>query len=72
MKVIVKQRVLCFLSVYAQQCSLGNTVKGLFYDQLNAVIEMIPVSKFLIPCGDWDIHVGSTDPGHRKIHEGCG
>ena len=34
-KIIVGQRVLCLLSVYAPQCGLSDSVKDLFYDQLN-------------------------------------
>ena len=51
-KIIVGQRVLCLLSVYAPQCGLSDSVKDLFYDQLRAVTAMIPASEFLIPCGD--------------------
>ena len=36
-KIIVGQRVLCLLSVYASQCGLSDSVKDLFYDQLRAV-----------------------------------
>ena len=47
-------------------------VLALFYDQLHAVIAIIPASEFLIPCGDWDIHLGSTDPGYKEEHGGYG
>ena len=40
--IIVGQRVLCLLSVYAPQCGLSDSVKDLFYDQLRAVTAMIP------------------------------
>ena len=49
-KIIVGQRVLSLLSVYAPQCGLGDSVNNLFYNQLGAVTEMIPSSEFLIPC----------------------
>ena len=62
-KIIVDQRMLCILSVYAPQCGLSNSVKDLFYDKLRAVTAMIPASEFLIPCGDWYGHVGSTGSG---------
>ena len=42
-KIIVGQRLLCFLSVYAPQCGLSDSVKDLFYDQLRAVAAKIPV-----------------------------
>ena len=71
-KIIVGQRVLCLLSVYAPQCGLGDSVKDLFYDQLRAVTAMIPASEFLIPCGDWNGHVGSTGSGYKEVHGGYG
>ena len=58
-KIIVSQRVLCLLSVYAPQCGLSDSVKDLFCDQLRAVTAMIQASEFLIPCGDRNGHVGS-------------
>ena len=57
-KLIVGQRVVTFLSVYAPQNGLSDEVKDLFFDQLRAVTARIPASEFLIPCGDWNGHVG--------------
>ena len=71
-KIIVGQRVLCLLSVYAPQCGLSDSVKDLFYVQLRAVTAMIPASEFLIPCGDWNGHVGSTGSGYKEVHGGYG
>ena len=47
-------------------------VIALFYDQLRAVTAMIPASEFLIPCGDWNGHVGSTGSGYKEVHGGYG
>ena len=33
---------------------------------------MIPASEFLIPCGDWNGHVGSTGSGYKEVHGGYG
>ena len=44
LKIIVGQRVVCPMSVYAPQCSLSDSVKDLFYDKLKAVTAMIPAS----------------------------
>ena len=46
--------------------------KDLFYDHLRAVTAMIPASEFLIPCGDWNGHVGSTCPGYKEVHGSYG
>ena len=64
--------MLCFLSVYAPQCGLSDSVKDLFYDQIRAVTAMIPASEFLIPCGDWNGHGGSTGSGYKEVHGGYG
>ena len=69
---IIVGGVLCLLSVYAPRCVLTDSVKDLFYDQLRAVTEMIPALEFLIPCGDWNGHVGSTGSGYKKAHGGYG
>ena len=42
MKLIVGQRVVTFLSVYAPQSGLSEEVKDLFFDQLHAVTARIP------------------------------
>ena len=33
---------------------------------------MIPASEFLIPCDDWNGHVGSTGSGYKEVHGGYG
>ena len=47
-------------------CSLIN------FDQLRAVTARIPASEFLIPCGDWNGHVGRACTGYREVHGGMG
>ena len=32
----------------------------------------IPASEFLIPCGDWNGHVGRAGTGYREVHGGMG
>ena len=58
MELVVGQRVVTFLSVYAPQSGLTDEVKDLFFDQLHAVTARIPASEFLIPWGDWNGHLG--------------
>ena len=71
-KLIVGQRVVTFLSVYAPQSGLSDEVKDLFFDQLRTVTARIPASEFLIPCGDWNGHVGRAGIGYREVHGGMG
>ena len=51
---------------------LFDQVKDLFFDQLRAVTARIPASEFLIPCGDWNGHVGHAGTGYREVHGGMG
>ena len=71
-KLIVSQRVVTFLSVYAPQSGLSDEVKELFFDQLRAVSARIPASEFLIPCGDWNGHEGHAGTEYREVHGGMG
>ena len=64
-KLIVSQRVVTFLSVYAPQSVLGDVDKDLFFDQLHAVTARIPRSEFLMPCGNWNGHVGCAGTEYR-------
>ena len=70
MKIIVFHQVLCLLSVYAPQSGLREFVKCLFYYQLKAVTAMIPASEILIPCGDRNLHIGSTGSGYKEVDGG--
>ena len=68
MKLIVSQRVVTFLSMYALKSGLSDGVKDLFFDQLRVVTARIP--GFLIPCGDLNDHVGSAGTNTGKCMEG--
>ena len=61
-----------FLSVYVLQSGLSDEVKDLFFNQLRAVTARIQGSEFLIPCGDWNGHVGHAGTGYREVHSGMG
>ena len=40
----------------------------LFFDQLRAVTARIPSCEILIPCGDWNGHIGPADTKYREVH----
>ena len=71
-KLIVGKCVVTFLSVYAPQSGLSDEIKDQFFDQLRAVTARIQGSEFLIPCGDWNGHVGRVGTGYREVHGGMG
>ena len=39
---------------------------------MRAVTARIPASEFLIPCGEWNGHVGHAGTGYREVHGGMG
>ena len=71
-KILVGQRVFCFLSVYAQQCSLRDAVKDRFNDQLRAMNAMIGAAIFLTPHGDCNDYGSNTGSGYKEVHDSCG
>ena len=71
-KLIVGQRVVTLLSVYAPQSGSSDVDKDLFFDQLRVVTARIPRYEFLIPCGEWNDHVGHAGTEYREVHGGMG
>ena len=61
---VVSQRVVTFC-LYAPQSDLSYEVTALFFDQLRAVTARIPRSESMIPCGDWNDHVGYAGTEHQ-------
>ena len=60
---------ICLLLVcLAPQCGLCDAVKDIFYEQLSLVTVIIPASEFLVPCDDWNGHVGSIGSGYKEVH----
>lgn len=72
LKMVIGRKVYSFLSVYAPQAGLGDADKDRFYDQLRSVVAKTPASEILIPCGDWNGHVGVAAAGYESVHGGNG
>ena len=71
-KLVVDQKVVTLLSVYAPQSGLTEAEKELFYAELTSVTAKIPNSEILFPCGDWNGHVGKIAASYREVHGGFG
>ena len=71
-KLLVGEAVLTVLSVYAPQTGLEESTKDAFYDSLQTVISELPDKEIVIPCGDWNGHVGREAAGYEGDHEGSG
>ena len=71
-KLLVGEAVLMVLSVYAPQTGLEESTKDVFYDSLQTVISELPDKEIVIPCGDWNGHVGREAAGYEGVHGGSG
>ena len=69
-KLLVGEVVLTVLSVYAPQTGLEESTKDAFYDSLQTVISELPDKEIVIPCGDWNGHVGREAAGYEGVHGG--
>ena len=71
-KLLVGEVVLMVLSVYAPQTGLEESTKDAFYDSLQTVISELPDKEIVIPCGDWNGHVGREAAGYEGFMEVLG
>ena len=69
-KLLVGEVVLTVLSVYAPQTGLEESTKDAFYNSLQTVISELPDKEIVIPCGDWNGHVGREAAGYEGVHGG--
>ena len=51
---------------------LDEYMKDEFYDCLQTVTSRLPEKEIIIPCGDWNGHVGKESHGFDGVHGGCG
>ena len=49
-----------------------DSTKDAFYDSLQTVISELPDKEIVIPCGDWNGHVGRESAGYEGVHGGSG
>ena len=71
-KLLLGKAVLMVLSVYAPQTGLEESTKDAFYNSLQTVISELPDKEIVIPCGDWNGHVGREAAGYEGVHGGSG
>ena len=71
-KLLLGEAVLTVLSVYAPQTGLEESTKDAFYNSLQTVISELPDKEIVIPCGDWNGHIGREVAGYEGVHGGSG
>ena len=71
-KLFIGNTVLNVLSVYALQSGLDDSIKDIFYDNLQLTVSSFSADEIVLPCGDWNGHIGKTAVGYEGIHGGNG
>jgi hypothetical protein len=69
-KLLVGDLVFNVISAYASQIGLSVTMS--FWEELDALVSSVPISKKLFIGGDLNGHVGSTRVGFDGVHGGFG
>ena len=67
-KLLICDEILTILSVYAPQTGLDNSINDSRYDSLLFVTSGLPDDEIVIPCGDWNGHVGKVSAGYEEVH----
>ena len=67
---VLGSAVYVFVSVYAPQANLSESVKNQLYYALQSTIARVSSSEQLIISGDWDDHIGSHSTAFEDVHGG--
>ena len=58
------------LLVYVPQAGLDDSVKDMFYENLQWTLTKISASEILLVCGDFNGHIGKNADGYEGVHGG--
>jgi hypothetical protein len=67
-KLLVGDLVFNIISAYVPQVGLNESVKRQFWEEFDALVSSVPISKKLFIGGDLNRHVGSTRVGFDGVH----
>jgi hypothetical protein len=67
-KLLVGDLVFNVISVYTLQIGLNESVKMQFWEEFDALVSSVPISKKLFIGGDLNEHIGSTRVGFNGAH----
>ncbi|KAL6496112.1 hypothetical protein OROHE_027508 [Orobanche hederae] len=71
-RLVIGDEFLTIISAYAPQVGLDASIKQEFWEDLEEVVERIPMSEKLIIGGDLNGHVGVSRDGFESVHGGFG
>ena len=69
---MIRENIVNIISAYAPQVGLDDLTKEQFWEQLDDVVQGIPVGERLFIGGDFNGHVGGHKQGYEKVHGGFG
>ncbi|KAL6502451.1 hypothetical protein OROHE_024456 [Orobanche hederae] len=71
-RLVIGDEFLTIISAYAPQVGLDASIKQEFWEDLEEVVERIPMGEKLIIGGDLNGHVGVSRDGFESVHGGFG
>ena len=71
-KLFVGKSIVAVLPVYAPQAGPDDSVKDLFYEDLQWTLTRISASEILFVCEDFNGHTGKNTDGYERVHGGRG
>ena len=69
-KRVVGKSIVTVLSVYAPQAGFNDSVKDLFYENIQWTPIKISASEILFVCGDFIGHIGKNADEYKRVHGG--
>ncbi|XP_028087556.1 uncharacterized protein LOC114288271 [Camellia sinensis] len=69
-KLVVGRNIVNVISAYAPQVELDYQTKRDFLEQMDEILQEIPVEENLIKSGDFNGHVGIDKLGYEMVHGG--
>ena len=71
-KLFVGKSIVAVLPVYAPHAGLDDSVKDLYYEDLQWTLTRISASEILFVCEDFNGHTGKNTDGYERVHGGTG
>ena len=69
-KLVLWKSIVTVLSTYVPQTCLDNSVKDLFYENLQLTLTKISASEILFVCRDFNGHIGKNEEGYELPNGG--
>ncbi|GMP25038.1 hypothetical protein CsSME_00002089 [Camellia sinensis var. sinensis] len=71
-KLVIGGNIVNIISAYAPQVGLDDQTKRDFWEQMDEILQEIPVGENLVIGGDFNGHVGIDKVGYERVHGGYG